>query len=86
MTHIEFKRYQGFHITFRLKNGVELSGILYNTLKEDEKTTHTTYAFIPTQNRMAWRDAEKIGDQEKMKSLTEKLDIEEIAAIERTHV
>jgi hypothetical protein len=65
MTHLEFTPYHNFHITFRLKTGVEFSGVVTNTLKEDEKSSHTTYAFVPTSNMMARKEAEKSATKRK---------------------
>jgi hypothetical protein len=84
MKEIEFFPYHNRHIIFRLQNGTELSGVLFDsTNTRKPNTSRTIYTFVPTSNMIAWKKAEKEDDQKKMRSLESEIDIKDIIWAQR---
>lgn len=84
MTELEFFPFHNYHIRFRLSNGTELSGVLFDTMNSHETgKPRTEYTFIQTKNMIEWKQAEKIGDKERMKHLQSFIDITDIVWAER---
>lgn len=80
MNHIEFVQagLHNRHITFVLKDKV-LSGVVIDDRQHTEgKSKDTHYTFIPTENMVKWKEAEKQGDREAMNALSSVVDIEDI--------
>jgi hypothetical protein len=80
MTHIEFivSGLHNRHIRF-IAGGKILSGIVVDDVFHRKgKTKQTHYTFIPTENIVKWKEAEKTNDKEKMYSLSKVIDIDQI--------
>lgn len=80
MNHIEFVQagLHNRHIRFMI-NGKILQGVVVDDLFHTAgKSKRTHYTFIPTQNMVKWKEAEKNNDREMMTSLSSVIDIEEI--------
>lgn len=81
---MEFFPYHNYHIRFRLSNGIELSGVVFDSMNFHETgKAQTLYQFIPTRNMIEWKQAEKNVDKELMKMLQKEVDITEIVWAER---
>ncbi len=84
MTESDFHPYHNFHIKFRLKNGRELSGVLFDSINSHETDKpRTVYTYIATGDMIGWKDAERLKDKEKMKSLEQEIDLKDIDWVER---
>lgn len=84
MTEAEFFPYHNKHIVFKLANGQELSGVLTDPMNFHETgKAPTIYNFIPTRNMIAWKNAERERNQEKMRSLESEIDLRDIIWVER---
>jgi hypothetical protein len=80
MNHIEFVEagLHNRHIRF-IHDGKILSGVVVDDVfHKNGKTKRTHYTFIPTQNMIKWKEAEKVNDRDAMSSLSSVVDIEEI--------
>jgi len=78
MTPIEFSLFHNYHIRFGMTDGTELSGVVVNTLDLKPERSPTIYAFIPTNQIIDWKQAEKDQNSQKMKALQGEVDIEDI--------
>ena len=84
MTASDFYYYHNVHIKFRLKNGRELSGVLFDSVNSHEtEKPRTVYTYIATGDMIGWKGAERSRDKEKMKSLEQEIDLEDIVWVER---
>ena len=83
MNHISFLPYHNRHISFQFKEGVrivELSGVVVDTLKYNEKKSPTEYVFIPTKSMVEWHEAHNKGDKKREKELERVIDIRNIVS------
>ncbi|PBQ34025.1 hypothetical protein CNR22_20330 [Sphingobacteriaceae bacterium] len=85
MNEVDFFPYHNKHIVFKLKNGKELSGVLYDPTHHEDGESRTVYRFIPTFNMIEWKRAEENGNKQKQNSLEEKVDINNIVWAERVN-
>lgn len=84
MTESDFHPYHNVHIKFRLKNGRELSGVLFDSMSSHEtEKPRTFYTYIATGDMIGWKEAEKAKDKEKMRNLAQEIDLEDIVWAER---
>lgn len=84
MTEIEFFPYHNRHIMFKLRNGQELSGVIFDSISSRlPNEPRTFYSFIPTKNMIAWKKAEQENNKDMMKKLEQKIDIQQIEWAER---
>jgi hypothetical protein len=84
MTHSEFFPYESYHIRFKLIDGTELSGVLFQAIENlDFKKPDTIFKYIPTSNMIEWKKAEQNNNKEVMERLQREIDIEKIVWAER---
>ena len=76
MSEVDFFPYHNRHIIFKLNDGTELSGVLFDSMTGD-----TNYTFVATKNMIAWKKAER--DADARKKLESQIDIENIVWAER---
>lgn len=79
MTETEFFPYHNRHIKFKQKNGIELTGVLFDSLN---MANRSIYTFVATKNMVAWKKAEQDKDQVAKKKLEDRFDLENIVSAE----
>lgn len=76
MIELDFVPYHNCHIEFRLSDGTELSGVLFDSMNSHEtEKPRTVYQYVQSKNIVEWKQAEKTADKDKMQSLQSGIDI-----------
>ncbi len=78
MDHNQFFPYHNRHIVFRLKNGVEQTGVVINDNKYASRGKGTIYKYIPTNKLIFWKKAEQENNIAQMEKYESEIDIEDI--------
>lgn len=79
MTELEFFPYHNRHIVFKLKDGIERTGVFLDPMDSHETgKSRTIYTFIPTGNMQAWKRAEERNDRQRLRELGKEIDIKDI--------
>jgi len=79
MTTAEFIPYHNIHIVFKLDNGAELSGAIWDRMDWDlTGKSESVYRFVPTGNMIAWKKAEREKDKEAQSRLETDIDLHNI--------
>ena len=84
MTHYEFQPFHNWPITFRLKNGTILKGLLFDKFSNRYwNQSDTTYQFTKNTYFEKFQTASQANDLAELEKLSSKIDIKEIVWAER---
>ena len=85
MTHNEFSEYHNYIIEFRYK-GETKTGVIIDVIPYEEQKNRSEYLFIPIKNLLTWREAESKLDKNKMKLLSQVVDISKVTDARRINL
>lgn len=83
MNQQEFLPFHNYHISFKIYDRTEGSGVLIIPTEYNAAKRPTVHTYIPTSNLIEWKEAEKVKDIGKMNALQGEIDIETIASATR---
>lgn len=77
MDHFSFFPFHNRHIKFYYE-GIEMQGVVIDSIPYNEKEFSTQYVYIPTVSMMEWKEAENNHDIDGMRSLETIIDVSKI--------